>query len=415
MNQGNFLPFVLFFLATMSLAPVYKKKAGESDTIRKIAVIWPWVPVTFVAVISLVWGMHTLRVWEKADRDLMFIGTSAQGNPYIVDNQTVDSPTFFAFARFIVYGLGDGTKDTYERLIDTANYLFLVVMVAAIGLAVISHIKKEGPPSSLSVSCFLCICLIGVLPLTRNIELANTNIWPAGLGAIFLLSIYLSEKKWTDFLGGMALGLAFMIKPYLFLVLVFFFFSEWRRKSYYGIGGIVTAGILGFCGSLMVQGIDIDAYYTFLTKVPKLLTGEEYHYQRSHLNLSMIQYVPFSIKRLVSTLAVLGFGLVAFFSSKNSGKKDIVPWFFVANISLPLLWYEHLMGIFPAFLFFLLNKKEWEQVLTCMAVVTLVFFASITKIPVLVSALLLGLWLWRILPSFQKKEHLPFQPELTGS
>ncbi len=87
------------------------------------------------------------------------------------------------------------------------------------------------------------------------------------------------KNKWVEFGGGMALGIGFMMKPYLAVALAFIFFSAWRRRSFHGIGGVITAGILGFFGSLMAPGIDLDAYWSFLVKAPKLLVRG--HYQTS--------------------------------------------------------------------------------------------------------------------------------------
>ena len=95
------------------------------------------------------------------------------------------------------------------------------------GLAFYGFTRKYGRPTSLVVISCLSVCIAALIPICRNIELGNNNIWVAGFVGLHLLSFGFSGNKWTDFLGGAALGIAFMIKPYLLLVLVFIGYQSW--------------------------------------------------------------------------------------------------------------------------------------------------------------------------------------------
>jgi len=390
----------------MILGLVFKKalemsaSAGTNDEklpdklLRWATIIFPVVALCSVVWISFSWGVqHTLSVRGTIDHGLLFRGTVAETNPY-VDKAQVSTPGLYAFLRLVVVELGDGRIETHKKIINFASYFCLGIMAVCVIMGVSAYLRKKGLPSVLSASAFLCICAIGAIPVTRNIEVGNVNLWSASLVSIYLLCWCVSENKWTDFFGGLFLGTAFVLKPYFLVVLIFlFFFSGWRR-NFYGVAGVITAGILCFFGSLMVAGIDLDAYITFITKVPKHFVNEGN--QMTSNNLSLIQYVPYSLKRVVTPLALLGLGVMAFFASKRAKREDVMSWFFVTNLSFPIIWGEHLTAVIPASLFIVLSKKEWERVVICVFVVLLTFFAGVSKSPVLVNVLLISLWIWQV-------------------
>ncbi len=406
-------PFALFLLFSL-----LSKKAGEIEAnagpkkgvlsdrlLGWTPTIFPLLALCFVVWVGFSWGVrHTLSISGTIDHGLLFKGTVAEANPY-VDKAQVSTPALYAFLRFVVLGIGDGSLETLKKMINFTSYFLLGIMIVCIVTGASVYIKRKGPPSMLSASAFLCICAIGMIPVTRNIEVGNVNIWPASLVSIYLLCWYVSENKWVDFFGGMFLGLAFILKPYFLVALVFlFFFSVWRG-SFHAIAGVITAGVIGFFGSLMVPGIDFDAYRIFLTKVPKRFVDESN--QTTLNNLSLIQFVPYSMKRAVTPLALLGLSAAALIAAKKSERKDVMPWFFITNLSFPIIWGEHLTAVIPASLFLIFSKEEWERVVICVFVVFLTFFAGVTKAPLIVNLLLLGLWLWQVVPTFLKKESPP--------
>jgi hypothetical protein len=389
--------FVIFIFAAFFL----RKNAEKHPSFKVISAVLAFTAVYLVAWAYILWGTNILSINSKIDGRLMFIGTAATGTPY-VDNQSVDAPTYYAFCRFVVYVLGDGEFADYRLLLDRMNCFGLLSMVVCTIIAVGVHIKRYGRPSALSVAAFLSVCCAAIIPVTRNIEVGNTGLWPAGFIAIYLLCLYVSKSRWVDFVGGMALGMGFMLKPNLILVLVFLCVFALRGRVVYGMAGIIVSGVLGFLGSLMVPGIDLDTYSDFVTKVPNLLVVG--HYQRTHYNLSLLQYVPQALKRVLTPLAILGFGAVAFFTSKKAEREDILPWFFVTVLPFPIVWGMHFMAWFPAFLFFLFYKKESEQVVVAAAAVLLVFFGLISEAPLVVNALLISLWLWQLYLMFLREE-----------
>ena len=362
--------------------------------LRWAAVIFPLVALCFVVGVGFSWGVqHTLSVGGTIDHGLLFRGTVAETNPYVDDAQ-VSTPALYAFLRLFVVEFGDGSLEKHKKVINFTSYFCLGIMIVCVTLGAFIYLKRNGPPSVLSTSTFLCICAIGMIPVTRNIEVGNVNLWPASLVSIYLLCWYISENKWADFFGGFSLGTAFVLKPYFLVVLIFlFFFSRWRRNLYV-VAGVITAGIICFLGSLMVAGIDIDAYIIFITEVPKSFVSEGN--QMTSNNLSLIQYVPYSMKRIVTYLALLGLGGTAFFASRRSEREDVMSWFFVTNVSFPVIWSEHLTALIPAALFLIMRKKEWERIVICVSVVLLTFFAGVSKSPVLVNVLLLLLWMWQV-------------------
>jgi hypothetical protein len=96
---------------------------------------------------------------------------------------------------------------------------------------------------------------------------------------------------------------------------------------------------------------------------------------------------------------------MAFFTSKRSKREDVMPWFFVTNLSFPIIWSEHLTALIPAALFLLLSKKEWERIVICVSVVFLTFFAGVSKLPVPVNALLILLWIWQVSTVFLRERN----------
>jgi len=401
-------PFALFLILAFLFKHTEKMKVDvrtdndelSEKLLRWAAVIFPLIALCFVTGVGFSWGVqHTLSVGGTIDHGLLFRGTVAETNPYVNEAQ-VSTPALYAFLRLVVVEFGDGSLENHKNVINFTSYFCLGIMIVCVTIGAIVYLKRKGPPSVLSASAFLCICAIGMIPVTRNIEVGNVNLWPASLVSIYLLCWYVSENKWADFFGGFSLGTAFVLKPYFLVVLIFlFFFSGWRRNLYV-VAGAITAGVLCFLGSLMVAGIDLDAYITFITEVPKHFVSEEN--QMTSNNLSLIQYVPHSLKRLIACLALLGLGVAAFFASKRSEREDVMSWFFVTNLSFPVIWSEHLTALIPAALFLIMRKKEWERVVICVFVVFLTFFAGVSKQPVPVNVLLLLLWMWQVKTVFLK-------------
>jgi len=345
-----------------------------------------------MAMIIGTWGMGMLQTAGKIDAVRMYLGVSAEGMPYVEGPKDVQTPIFFAFARSAL-SLTDGSLASYIKMVNILSYLSLSVVLACVLCAAL-FAKRKGRSSLSGAVPLLCVCIAGLLPAFKNIEVGNLNIWVAGLVAIHLLTVHLTEDRLINFLGGAALGAAFMIKPYLIIVLAFLLFSSFRNKRFAQLAGLVTAGILGFFASLMVQGIDLDTYRYFLFDARRNIY---FLWPKHSQNLSLLKWVPkqfFGIAGLISILALTG---LAFLDSRRPKSKEVY-WFFVTLLPFPIIWGAHLMGIFPAFAFLLLERDEEEQILISAAAALVVFISIVMTTPMILNALLLALWAWGVRP-----------------
>ena len=219
MARYDLLFFLVAYLFFVSFTPLYRKVLREKPIVAVILLV---CPVFFISMVVYRWGQLMLDVSCKIDSALMYVGVAAQATPYLSSVQ-VDSPTFFAFMRFAL-SLGDGSLALYQRILDVGNYISLVVIFGSLIPAIYVLLKKKAGHSALSMVSLFTVSIVGLLLAFRNMELANTNIWVAGFLALYLMSVYFSSGKLADFLGGMALGVSFMIKPYFLLVFIFIFF-----------------------------------------------------------------------------------------------------------------------------------------------------------------------------------------------
>jgi hypothetical protein len=401
-SESSFWFLAVFFLCLffLKLAKGIKNK-HESKTVRVLMWCLFLLPIWFVGWISLPFSNHALSVSGKIDSALIYGGATADGAPY-TDPAQVSSPTLFAFCRFLLT-FGDGSIETFKRLIFWGNWLSLLCIAICIVLAFYIHVKRAGFPSELSIVSLLCIIIASIAPIAMIINVGNVGIFASVFVFLYMLCRYASTSKWANLGGGIALGISFMIKPYLLVAIVFIFFSALRKRDFYGVGGVITAGIVGFFCSLMVSGIDLDAYWLFLTKVPEVLTSElvQEHWID---NRSLIIYVPAEFKKIASLCGLLGFCAVAYFASRRP-QSDETPWFFITIVPLPLMWGTYILGApLPAIVFLFFKMTERERLVLCASTVSLAYFSIIYPIPVIVNALLLGLWLWQILPLFLNEE-----------
>jgi len=369
------------------------------------------LPSYFLGLIVFGWGRQMLQVHSRIDGTLAYPGVVSEGSPYVglMQDQT---PTFFAFMRFMI-NQGDGSLALYGHVVDWINALSLAAIVVCFAAAILI-VRRDARFSPVSVASLASLCIAGMLPLVRNIEVGNANIWVAAFVALHLLAVRISRDKTTDFLGGAALGVAFMIKPYLFLVLVFLFFSSLRKREFAVVLGVIAAGACGFGCSLLVPGIGLDTYRQFIFEVSRTVYFHgAYHEGLSDINLSLLKYVPTHMVGGVSALITGTFGVLAFIASKK-GKCSETPWYFITLFPYPIMWEQHLMGIFPAFFFLFLEKEKLEQVVLCAMVATLMFFSCVIMTPLIPNILLFGLWLWNVWLSSSpqiSREMIPLRKE----
>ncbi len=398
MARYDALMFLMAYLFFIGLVP-FEHRIPDKKALKALLLI---LPLFFLAKLVWFWGSHLLSVTSQMDATLMYIGVPGSGTPYLSSVQ-IETPTYFAFMRFAT-NLGNGSLETYKTVVRVGSYLALVVTFLSFLFAAVHWRQSGHRQSSASVVCMLSVCIAGLLPIFRNLELVNTNIWVTGFVALYLLCAQASAKKSAHFLGGFSLGVAFMIKPYLPVVLAFLLFSNWRKRQYSQGVGLVSAGISGFLLSLLVPGIGLDTYAQFLSEVRQTIYFHRVYYVGLYLNnLSLLKYLPLHLIDKVSMLLLLSFGAAAFFLSKRPGA-TILPWFFVTLFPFPIMWEEHLAGIFPAFFFFVLQQNPKRQAGISAMVVCLVFFSSVIKIPLIPNALLLLLWLCDILPVLGKRD-----------
>jgi len=401
------LYFFLVFVASLGMAFVFvspskKAKKWQMYFLKTAALS---LPLTTLSYVVGVWCVQMYRVYPRCDVGIMYKGAASSGTPYL-EVWINQSPIFFALSRALMLAIGFSLS-CFKNIIYCGNYISLTVVIICLVFCYLKLKRKDGI-SALTTISFLSVLLAGVLLVTRNFAVGNWNIWLAGPVTFYLVTAWLPEKKWRDFLGGMALGFAFMIKPYLLMVLLFLFFSFWRNgwqnKKFFAFWGVVTVGVVGFFSSLMVPGIGVETYRQFVFEVSPHLYEDLSLYNGLWIeNLSLLKYLPIHLGQTIGLMIILVLCLIAFLASKKSDNE--LPWFFVTLLFSPIIWMEHLMGIFPAFLFLLMGKKrEVEQIVNCGVIVTLVFFASVIKIQVIVNVCLLFLWVGEVFPVFSKFE-----------
>lgn len=368
-------------------------------TRRVVKYIMMLLPLIFLGNIVFMWGQHMLIMASHVDAHIAHDSISVDGTPYFGAKQN-QTPTFYAFARFVT-SFGDGSFEAYDRLVLLTNYFCSAFLVGCILLAVVGYLKDQEVISGPTLVALGSAFMAGMLPAFMNLHLANINIIMGTLVAFYLYITRTFKNDRADFIGGMALGIAFMIKPYILLALIYLFFLGLRRKRTYVLVGIVTAGAAGFVASLFAPGIGISAYGDYLGKTVETtysLLREGYY----TINLSLMKYFSTGIAKFVSSACIIGSAVIAFFLTKKNRGGEL-PWFFVTLLPFPILWEEHLVAIFPAFIFLILSKeREWEQILISAVASSLILFATLLKVPIIVNAVLFGLWFWAAcLPSLR--------------
>jgi hypothetical protein len=364
-----------------------------------------------VAYLSYTWAIsHSLRINGRIDQALLYQGSAAGGTPY-VNNAQVSSPVLYAFLRLLVVKLGDGSFETQQMRLTLLSILCASLLLVCIFLAMYQQLKNQEKPSALKAAAFFSVCAIGMVPASRDIALGNVNIWVASLVVVYLFLWNTSNASRANFAGGLFLGIAFMFKPYLLLVLVFlFFFCMWNRNFSTLCGLAVGTGTC-FFASFLISGIGIDSYRIFFIEIPRQFLNQ--HTQLTTNNLSLTQYVPQLWKGAVAPIGFSALSLVALMASKRSQREDVMVWFFITNLCYPIIWPEHLTAIIPAALFLILKKDEKTSVIMAAVVVYAMFFAGIWKFPPLVAMPLIFAWSWQIRKRLAIE--IPFRPTLPST
>ncbi len=401
MNSTDMYYFLPVFLAMLGLSFLFSRQTYPSPkryqtVIFKTAI---FAPSFVLAVLVLVLFEHMIRVSSGADAVHLYIGVVSSGTPYVGHMQD-QTPTLYAIHRAVLHALGGNDLQLLTRVISFGNYISLSIMFACLAMYWVK-LKKESSNSLFTIAALLCVIIAGMLLVARNIEVKNSNIWMAGPVAFFLTAD-MFRKRWSYFFGGMALGIAFMIKPCFPIVILLLLFCSVRRRrrtrNLLLFTGVVSAGVIGFCASLLAPGIDIHTYHDFLFHaLPVVYQSSQYHDGMFMANLSLLKYVPAHGVSILSLVVTCVFGAAAFFYSRSSDRS--LPWFFITLLFSPILWNMHLMAVFPAFVVLVMKTEDGlKQLANCASIVMAIASAIILNSAIAVNACLLLVWLVEVLP-----------------
>lgn len=372
--------YCLFLISSpLLLCP---ERVSDRKWIQTLAQLFPAIPVI---ELSVFWGGALLQISSTMDGGIMYTGAAAKASPYISPAH-VDSPIWYALTRIVL--LFGNSRAQYEKFIFNANLAFMAIIIGCFLVGIFLQARKGA---LLNFGSVLCVIAAGFLPAAHNIELSNTNLLVGGFVAVSLI-LFCLENRWANFWGGFTLGVGFMIKPNLLLVLIFVFLSGLKDRRFGSLAGIVTAGTVGFLSSLLVPGIGIETYGEFLSKVSKLLFSSNFQVNMWQKNLSIIKYVPMEGKSAISIILILLIIAVEAYSIRRS-RDNVLPWFFMTLLPAPILWGEQLAGIYPAIVFLMLQQEPRRQVWISILAVTLVFFSCVGRVPIVVNLMLIGLFL----------------------
>ena len=309
------------------------------------------------------------------------VALSVGGNPY--DFRLLDSlahadgvnspvypylypPVFASLARPLVHyspleaeGIWTVTGVVLSGLV-LCLALFLRVREANAGDTV-----ENGPLSERLFSAILVVLLLVLLPFKQNLDWGQVNI--------LVLSLVLCALLWSDFkkgewLAGLCLALAAMIKvtPALLVVL---FLIRGKKEAVYGF----------FVGSFLLVALSIlldgwSPWVQFLRFSPSMGYGrniEGLFHPSVVANFSLSGFWMRALEgsgplmRLIAMFSALTlFALLLYVGLKTRGVRNdhllVLPFMVLMVIISPLAWRHHLVYLFPG-VFLFVRHMAWES------------------------------------------------------
>jgi hypothetical protein len=237
--------------------------------------------------------------------------------------------------------------------------LFLRVREANAG-----DIVENGMLSERLFSSILAVLLLVLLPFRQNLEWGQVNILVLSL---MLCALLWCDSKKGEWLAGLCIALAAMIKVTPALLVVFFLIRG-KRGAVYGF----------FVGSLLLVALSVlldgwSPWVQFMEFSPSMGYGrniEGLFHPSIVTNFSLSGFWMRALEgsgplmRLVAMFSALTlFVLLLFVGLKTRGVRNthllVLPFTVLMVIVSPLAWRHHLVYLFPG-LFLLVRHMAWE-------------------------------------------------------
>ncbi|RJR31683.1 hypothetical protein C4569_01875 [Candidatus Parcubacteria bacterium] len=362
-----YFPWLFFSLILFFVLKTKRKNIREKITFYVLLSM----PFVFICYISILWSI-VIMTEPPVDLGLMFPGVKNNGTPYRSPWQA-EVLTFFASVRYLMYLCKNNSAEFYARIIRFGNYLSLTIFAALFFFYVRKY--KWNLTGAMFV---VCVLTAGSMLVIKNIQLGNTNLWLAGL-VMFFLTSHLYQNRVFDVTAGISLATAIMIKPYLVIPAFFILFKtvldrgkgKFSRQFY---GALIWGSIVCF-GIILIPDISWKNYWEFFGAVSNLYTLPEFQNKLFYLNNSMIKYAG-DFTRITSALTGFAFVILTYIFCRCRNMMNVIPFFFITQMFLPIFWQEHLMGVFPAFLCLFKGRGDRREALLMMLVVSLIVIAT---------------------------------------
>ncbi|RJR31682.1 hypothetical protein C4569_01870 [Candidatus Parcubacteria bacterium] len=392
--------YVMISMLAFYCAFIYFGSNRQKKMEKVILYFFPLLPIFFLFLISWRWSMMTLQVPALTDIYHCYRGIADPVSTPYRDVWQVESPTFFALMRAILFFTGD-SLESYARVIKFGNWMSLSVFSICL-VIYLRKIRPNGFAQWLNLTFELMFYgLCGLMLFARNYQCGNFNCLTMGFVGIFILVYRIgTNNKILSATGGMALASAIMLKPYYLMVLIILTaMSAVLRKSKGRFSYMAYAAwawlVLGGCLSLLAPGIDVSTYFDFLRSADALYHSLDFQVGLFEVNNSLIKYISWGLKKPVSLMIFILCSSFLIYLLRKKRPCGLIPIFFLTQLYLPVFWQEHLMGIFPAVFFLMSGKREARKFIIMGFVATLVFFASmhLPASPFLVNLSLIMLFL----------------------
>lgn len=226
--------------------------------------------------------------------------------------------------------------------INTSEFIFTGLSVLSLFISLLLLVKLTKKKINFYILLAIGYLLLRFSPVRLTLTLGQVNL-------IVLLLILLAFYWRRSWLGGISLGLAFILKfTPAFLLLFFILKKQWRVV----LGFLYTVTLLHFL-AILIFGWDLTLYY-YTQVIPRLLTTSQLTYMNQSLAVLLGRLGVFSfIPRLGLILP-----LIYFLARRQLDFTTYSLFLILMTVFIPTFaWQHHYVFLIPAI--FLLGIRHW--------------------------------------------------------
>ncbi|OGY16738.1 MAG: hypothetical protein A2784_04605 [Candidatus Chisholmbacteria bacterium RIFCSPHIGHO2_01_FULL_48_12] len=256
--------------------------------------------------------------------------------------------------------------------IDTAETIFTIISLSSLFLSLFLLYKITHSKFSPYWLVPITYLLFRFAPTRLTLTLGQINL----VVLLLILLAFYWRKSW---LGGISLGLAFILKfTPAFLLLFFILKKQWRVI----IGFLYTVILLHFL-AILVFGWDLTFYY-YTQVLPRLLSQTGFYtMQRTYMNQSLTAFLGrlgiFDTYHAIVKL-ILVLPLVWFTARKKLDFATYSLFLIIMTVFIPTFaWQHHYVFLIPAI--FILSLRHWALGISAYVLLTFTIGPSFPGYP----------------------------------